>query len=372
VAGKTILIMPSVLFVCLHRPDRSPSQRFRFEQYLTYLESNGYEVQFSYLLNAKDDKLFYAPGHYFSKFLILWKSFWKRVNETFFKKPADIVFVQRECFMLGTAFFERRFARRSKLIFDFDDSIWLQNVSAANKKLGFLKNAGKTRDIISIAHLVIPGNKYLAGYALQFNQHVSIIPTTIDTNQYTPKTITDTNPVVIGWSGSFTTIQHFEFALEPLRQIKSRYGNKVSFVVIGDQNYRNEELGITGKPWVAATELQDLHLLDIGIMPLPDDEWAKGKCGLKGLQYMAAGIPTIMSPVGVNAEIIQDGENGFLAATTEEWVDKLSRLIESVELRKKLSLNGRTTVEEKFSVEANKKKYYEVIRWALNKNLNKK
>lgn len=353
--------MPSILFVCLHRPDRSPSQRFRFEQYLDFLSENGYEVRFSFLLNAKDDKLFYAPGHYFSKFIILWKSFWKRVKEAFIHKPADIVFVQRECFMLGTSWFERRFAKRSKLIFDFDDSIWLQNVSAANKKLSFLKNAGKTKDIISVAHLVIPGNQYLADYALQYNGHVSIIPTTIDTNQYTPKPVADSNPVVIGWSGSFTTIQHFEFALEPLRQIKARYGNKVSFVVIGDGNYRNDELGINGKPWVAATELQDLHLMDIGIMPLPDDEWAKGKCGLKGLQYMAAGIPTIMSPVGVNAEIIRDGENGFLASTTEEWVDKLSRLIDSAELRKKLSISGRKTVEEKYSIEANKHKYLEAM-----------
>lgn len=354
--------MPSVLFVCLHRPDRSPSQRFRFEQYLTFLEANGYEVRFSYLLNAKDDKLFYAPGHYFSKFLILWKSLWKRVRETFFSRPADIVFVQRECFMLGTSLFEKRFARRSQLIFDFDDSIWLQNVSEANKKLGFLKNAGKTKDIIKLADLVIAGNQYLADYASQFNQAVTIIPTTIDTGQYTAKLVADDDgPVVIGWSGSFTTIQHFEFALEPLRRIKAKYGDRVGFMVIGDGSYRNTELGITGQPWVAATELQDLQQIDIGIMPLPDDEWAKGKCGLKGLQYMAAGIPTIMSPVGVNSEIIKDGENGFLASTTDEWVEKLSQLVESVDLRRKLSVNGRRTVEEKYSIEANKLKYLDAF-----------
>lgn len=357
--------MPSVLFVCLHRPDRSPSQRFRFEQYLKFLEANGYEIRFSYLLNAKDDKLFYAPGQYFYKFLILFKAFWKRIKETFSPLPADIVFVQRECFMLGTSFFEKRFARRSKLIFDFDDSIWLQNVSEANRRLGFLKNAGKTKDIIKIADLVIPGNQYLSDYALQFNQHVSIIPTTIDTEQYTAKIMTDADTVIIGWSGSFTTIQHFEYALESLKRIKEKYGDKVGFVVIGDGNYRNEELGITGKPWVAATELKDLHQIDIGIMPLPDDEWAKGKCGLKGLQYMACGIPTIMSPVGVNTEIIQDGENGFLAATTEEWVEKLSLLIESAELRKKFSINGRKTVEEKYSVHANQGKYLEAMRSVL-------
>ncbi len=360
--------MPSILFVCLHRPDRSPSQRFRFEQYINHLNEQGFETKFSFLLNPKDDKKFYTPGNYFNKFIILVKGFAKRVNESFFAKKPDIVFVQRESFMLGTSFFEKRFSKRSKLIFDFDDSIWMQNVSAANKKLGFLKNADKTKDIIKTAHLIIAGNQYLANYALQFNSNVIIIPTTIDTLQYTVKPETVKDKVTIGWSGSFTTIQHFEFALEALKELKRRYENKIDFLVIGDANYRNEELGIKGIGWNAATELADLHGMDIGIMPLPDDEWAKGKCGLKGLQYMAAGIPTIMSPVGVNSEIIKDGENGFLAGTTEEWVEKLSILIDSAELRNKFAINGRKEVENKYSIDANKEKYTAAMQLVLRKN----
>ena len=103
-------------------------------------------------------------------------------------------------------------------------------------------------------------------------------------------------------------------------------------------------------------------MFDIGIMPLPDDEWTRGKCGMKGLQYMAAGIPTVMSPVGLNKEIIQDCENGFLASSKQEWVEKLGRLIESVDLRKKFSINGRETVESKYSVEANRHKYLEALK----------
>lgn len=357
--------MPSILFVCLHRPNRSPSQRFRFEQYINYLNEEGYETKFSFLLNAKDDKRFYAAGNYLNKFIILVKGFTKRMKEAFFSKKPDIVFVQRECFMLGTSFFEKRFSKRSKLIFDFDDSIWLQNVSAANKRLAFLKNADKTKHIIEAAHLVIAGNQYLANYALQYNKNVVIIPTTIDTLQYTLKQDTAKEKVTIGWSGSFTTIQHFEFAIEALLFIKNKYQDKVDFLVIGDANYRNEALGIKGIGWNAATELADLHRMDIGIMPLPDDEWAKGKCGLKGLQYMAAGIPTIMSPVGVNSEIIRDGENGFLASSTAEWVEKLSLLIESVELRKKFALNGRKEVENNYSIEANKGKYKSAMQKVL-------
>ena len=359
--------MPKVLFACLHRPDRSPSQRYRFEQYMNYLEKQGYPSSFSYLLNEHDDKVFYAPGHYFGKGGILLKSVLKRLTEIFFKPLPPVVFVQRECFMLGSAFFEKRFAKRSRLIFDFDDSIWLQQVSEGNKKLAFLKNAGKTKDIIRAAHLVIAGNEYLASYARNYNTQVVIIPSTIDTDKYAVKEVSEKENIVIGWSGSFSTIAHFESAVEALQILKNKYGNRLSFIVIGDPAYYNEPLSIKGMPWNAATEVEDLHRFDIGIMPLPDDEWTRGKCGMKGLQYMAAGIPTVMSPVGVNKEIIQDGENGFLADTTGEWVEKLSRLIESVELRKKFSLNGRKTVEEKYSVIANREKYLDAVKSVMKK-----
>jgi len=163
--------------------------------------------------------------------------------------------------------------------------------------------------------------------------------------------------VGIGRSGSITKIQHFNFAIEALKIIKSKYQEKVEFRVIGDGNYINNELEIQGIPWAKKTELTDLIKFDIGIMPLPDDEWSKGKCGLKGLQYMALGIATIMSPVGVNTAIIQDGENGYLAQTTDEWVSKLSMLIENEALRKMIGDSGRKTVVDKYSVDANKNLY---------------
>jgi glycosyltransferase involved in cell wall biosynthesis len=118
-------------------------------------------------------------------------------------------------------------------------------------------------------------------------------------------------------------------------------------------------------PWRAATELEDLHKIDIGVMPLPDDNWSKGKCGLKALQFMALGIPTICSPVGVNTDIIQDDENGFLAGTEEEWVDKLSRLLRSAELRRRLGDAGRATVEQKYSAATQAPRVYEIFKSVL-------
>lgn len=348
-----------VLFICLHRPDRSPSQRFRFEQYLAYLKQNGFNCNHVFLLNEKDDKIFYSSGKLLSKARILLLSILLLIRHTYFKKYA-IIFVQREAFMLGTSFFEKQMAKRSKLIFDLDDSIWMTQtgeIKSANKFLYFLKNPNKTRDIIQAAQMVFAGNSYIAKYASRFNQNVKIVPTTIDTDEYAFVSKQETETVCIGWSGSVTTIIHFEFVLNALLAIKKKYGNKVTFKVVGSADFVNKELGIVGVPWKKDTELDDFRSMDIGLMPLPDDEWTKGKCALKGLQYMSFGIPCIMSPVGVNSTIIKDGENGFLATTEEEWIDKLSQLIDSFELRKSIGIAGRNTVVKDYSIEAYKTHY---------------
>lgn len=347
-----------VLIITNHRKDRSPGQRFRFEQYLDFLTSNGYEIDFSNLFNEDDDQKLYSKGSIIDKFLIyrkcvkVRKENLKRINDY------DIIFIFREALMTGSIRFEKDFSKsKAKLIYDFDDAIWIPNVSDANKRLEFLKDYSKTGKIIELCDMVFAGNKYLADYASNFNNIVKIVPTTIDTDEYIKQSVVKNEKICIGWSGSKTTIQHFEYAIPFLREIKNKFGNQVEFKVIGDANYVNEELSINGLAWNKQSEIQDLCSFDIGIMPLPDDEWANGKCGLKGLQYMALEIPTIMSPVGVNVEIIQDGENGFLASNEKEWIEKLTFLIESKELRNKIGKSGRQTVFKKYSVEVTKHKY---------------
>ncbi len=353
--------MPKVLYLTVHRPDRSPSQRFRFEQYIAYLKENGFDYHFSWLVNENDDQTFYAPGKIVGKSKILIRGILKRLSETIKANKYDIIFVQRESFMLGTAFFEKLFAKsRAKLIMDFDDSIWLQNVSAGNKKLAWLKNAEKTADIIKYADLIFAGNQYLADYARQFNSNVAIVPTTVDTDEYVKvQTTNDDGKICIGWSGSVTTIQHFEYALPFLRKLKAKYGERLTFKVIGDGNYKNEDLGIRGISWSKADEVRELSSFHIGIMPLPADEWTKGKCGLKGLQYMALEIPTIMANVGVNSQIIKEGQNGFLATTEDEWINKLETLINDPALRDRIGQAGRQTVIDHYSKNAWKSKYLE-------------
>ena len=354
-----------ILFIAPLYKDRSPSQRFRFEQYINFLEDNNWECDYSSLITPEIDKLFYSKGNILKKLVLVIKFFNKRLKDARNAKNYDIVFVQREACFIGITIIEKTFARKSRLIFDFDDSIWLPNVSNANKKFDWLKNGNKIKKIISYSNVVFAGNEYLKQFALNYNDNVKIIPTTIDTEEYKRIPI-ENKKIVIGWSGSVTTIQHFEYALKFLKQIKEKYKDKIEIKVIGDAYYNNEELDITGIAWNKETEIADLSSFDIGIMPLPDDEWAKGKCGLKGLQYMALEIPTIMSPVGVNTEIIKDGENGFLASTEQEWIDKISLLIENEKLREKLGKAGRKTVVEKYSVVANKNKYLSVFNSLLS------
>ena len=356
-----------ILFIAAHRPDRSPSQRFRFEQYIPYLEANGFTCDFSWLITARDDKRFYAPGNLRRKMAILIKSWWKRTRDAWRAPEYDFIFVQREAFMTGSTRFEKKFAKSgAKLIFDFDDAIWNLDTSEANKKFEWLKNPGKTAEIISMSHLVIAGNEYLADYARRHNKNVIIIPTTIDMNEYRSVSSSvvgnsQNEAITIGWSGSLTTIKHFEFAVPFLRELKQKYGDRISIKVIGDGSYVNEELGIQGLPWKKEDEIKELSTFDIGIMPLPDDEWAKGKCGLKGLQYMALGIPTIMSPVGVNTEIISDGVNGMLAGDVSEWVARLERLIEDAALRREMGIESRKTVEKHYSTESWKDHYLTIF-----------
>ncbi len=347
--------MSKILFLTIHRPNRSPSQRFRFEQYLPYLKEKGFDCTHFFLLNEKDDKKFYSKGKIISKLFLVLKSISKLFKLSRTASDYDFIFIQRECFMLGTSYFEKRFSRsRAKLIYDFDDSIWLLDVSNANKAFAWLKNPDKTSKIISVCDTVVGGNEYLGNYAKEFNKNVIVIPTTINTTEYCKKEKQVSDKIRIGWSGSLTTIKHFEHAIPFLCKLKQKFGDNLGFKVIGDPAYVNEALNIKGIGWKSETEVEELLTFDIGIMPLPNDKWAQGKCGLKGLQYMALEIPTIMSPVGVNTEIIKDGENGFLAGTEEEWINKLSDLIESKTLREKIGKAGRETVVEKFSVESQK------------------
>lgn len=361
--------MKKVLIVTAHRLDRAPNQRFRFEQYLSYLKDNGFDCEVSYILDEKADAVFYKSGQFFKKLMIFFKAFTIRRKDVSRAKQFDLIFICREAFLIGTTYFERQFVKSGvPTVFDFDDAIWNLDVSEGNRKLAWLKNPAKTSQIITQVNHVIAGNKYLSDYAKQFNANVTIIPTTLDTNYHRPSELLKVKKevVCIGWTGSLTTVKHFRLAESVLKRIKQKYKDRVTFKVIGDGNYSNEELDIFGVPWSLSREIQDLQDIDIGIMPLPDDEWAKGKCGFKGLCYMSMNVPAIMSPVGINTDIINHGENGFLADTEEEWFEFLCYLLDNPHERERMGANARNTVVDFYSVNSQKTKYLELFKMLTN------
>lgn len=356
--------MASVLILCAHRPKRSPSQRYRFEQYLPFLEENGFTFKFSYLLNEKDDELFYSKGNFLAKVLILIKSVFIRLKDSFQFKKYDIIFIQRETSFLGSSYFEKKaFHSGAYVIFDFDDSIWLADTSPGNKKWEWIKKPEKFYTNVANAHCVIAGNAYLAEKAKPYNKNVVVIPTTVNSDWHVPKTEHRNKKLItIGWSGSISTIKHFELLVPVLIKLQEKYRNKLKFKVIGDKYYKHQTLNVEAIEWKENTEVSELNSLDIGLMPLPDDEWANGKCGLKGLSYMACAVPVVMSAVGVNKDIIQNGENGFLVSTNEEWLTILSDLIENETLRIEVGNKGRETVVKNYCVKAHKHSYLKVFK----------
>lgn len=348
-----------VLIVTPHRPDRSPSQRFRFEQYLLFLSEKNYHFDWSYLVSEKDDKYFYKPGNYFKKGLFFVKCFLIRFKDLLIAHKYDLIFIQREAMFIGTSFFERQLAKRSKLIFDFDDSIFEQDTVGANKLLGWLKNPRKVDHITKAAHLVIVGNEYLAHYAKKWNNNIHIIPTTIDLNHHNVEH-KQSEKVTIGWTGSFSTLPYFENLIPVLEKIKNKYP-QINFKIIADSDKYYPEINTKVTRWNKDTELEELNSIDIGIMPLPDNKWTRGKCGFKGLQYMSINIPCVMAPVGVNNQIVNHGVNGFLASNNNEWLETLSKLIEDKELRTRIGNLGKVTIVENYSTKANQQKYLSVF-----------
>ncbi len=341
-----------ILYIAPHRKGRSPGQRFRFEQFMPFLQENGWSITYSNIVSAKDDAILYTKGRYLLKFLLSVKWMFMRIADLLKARKFDVIIIYREAIFFGNTFFERRLKKSGvPIVFDFDDAIWLNDISEENKNLRWLKNPAKTSRIISLSDLTIVGNQFLSDYATQYSKNVTIIPTCVNPEYHKPIPTKPNNTICIGWTGSSTTLKHFETIIPVLIKIKQKYAEKVSFKVIVDKEYSVSELGLESVVWSKEVEVEELNKIDIGIMPLPNDKWSMGKCGFKGLQYMSLQKPTVMSPVGVNTDIITNGENGFLADTDDEWFDILCKLINSAELRDKIGKAGRETILNKYSLQ---------------------
>jgi glycosyltransferase involved in cell wall biosynthesis len=352
-----------IYFIVPYPHQEAPSQRFRFEQYFDFLKQNGFEIEIFPFISHSTWKALYGKGNIGKKVFGILMSFIRRFFLLFKLQAADFIFIHREASHIGPPIFEWIIAKvlRRKYIYDFDDAIWLPNYSESNAKFHRLKTYWKVDYCMKWAYKVTAGNQYLADYALKFNANVQIIPTTIDTeNHHNIFTNHDSSELVIGWTGTHTTMHYLNELIPILQKLEKKY--RFTFMVISNQSENYPLKSFKFVKWNKETEIQDLAKFNIGVMPLKKDVWSEGKCGFKGLQYMALEIPTLMSPVGVNTTIVQDGINGFLVDSPAEWYATLEKLILNKAERIKIGKAGRERIDSNYSVLSNQEKYLELFR----------
>ena len=337
-------------------PEEGAGCRFRITQFIPYLASVGIEVTLNSLFNAEFFDLVYKPGHYLRKAVTFAGLSVKRLDALRDVSRYDAILLYREIFPIGPAVIERLLGSggRPPIVFDFDDAIFLPSVSDANRLISALKQPGKVATIIRQSAHVVVGNEYLASYARRFSNAVTVIPTCVDTTKFVPGSPGDgakaSRDPVIGWIGSPTTAFYVQRLTEVFQRVRERHPFVLRISGTG------EPIQVPGvvtenAPWSLGDEVRLFNTCDVGVYPLADDEWSKGKCGFKAIEFMACGVPVVASAVGVNREIIQDGVNGFLASTDDEWVDKIGRLLVDRDLGRRLGAAGRRTVEDRYSLQ---------------------
>jgi glycosyltransferase involved in cell wall biosynthesis len=342
--------------------DTAPGQRYRMEQWAPYLGEQGIDLHFESFAGASLMEALYRQGAYARKAWHMARAWLQRLTVARMAADFDVVYLYREAALIGPSWFERLTRRRNpRLLFDFDDAIWLPYVSPRNRYLSYLKTPGKTAAICRMAAAITVGNETLADFARRYNPAVTVVPSTVSLRDYRPRSraLAGGTPV-LGWTGSHSSTQYLRLVSGALQALARR--RPFRLLVIGAEDYRLEGVDVQCRAWKASTEVEDLWPMDIGIMPLFDDPWARGKCAMKAIQYMGVGLPTVVSPVGANREVVRDGVSGFHATSEREWASALERLLRDEDLRRRMGAEGRRLVEAEYSAEVQAPRVAAVVR----------
>jgi glycosyltransferase involved in cell wall biosynthesis len=300
------------------------ASRYRVLQYIPYLKSHGVDTTVSlYPRSLKENTKFFTGLPQY-----------------------DIVFLQRKRFNQPRLRWLRRRAKR--IIYDFDDSVMYRNSKAKDP----VSQTRKRRFIqmIKASDFVIAGNKFLREQVLPINPDVEVISTSIDQERYQTKDYSvPKGRVTIGWIGDHGSIHYLEKMSPIFDRIGERYSH-CELKIVCDIFFDCKKIPVIKKQWKSDEEVEDLQSFDIGLMPLVDDPWSWGKCGLKIIQYQGVGVPVVCTPVGINRDLVEDGVNGFWAKTPEEWEEKISELIDSPPLRERMGREGRRKVISGYTV----------------------
>jgi glycosyltransferase involved in cell wall biosynthesis len=352
----------SILFITPYPSDESPSQRFRFEQYFSLLQRQHYQIKVQSFWTADAWSILYRKGFAWRKFIALFKGIGRRFSTLGQLEQFDFIFIHREALPVGPPIWEWLVSKiaKKKIIYDFDDAIWLPDHQEESMLWRLLRWRSKVGSICKWSYRVSCGNAYLCDYARKFNPDTVYNPTTVDTeNHHNPDLYASgksASQVSIGWTGSHSTLKYLSNVEPVLSSLGSRYTD-LQFIVIADRPPDLNLQNLRFIPWKKQTEIIDLLQIDIGIMPLADDEWAQGKCGFKLLQYHALGIPAVASPAGVNTRIIDHGRSGYICSTQEEWIRALTALIEDRLLRTTMGQTGKGFVHMHYSVASNSENF---------------
>ncbi len=354
-----------VLFVAPH-PVEGPSTRFRISQFLPYLRLNGVEAELRPLFASDEVQLVYAPGQALRKAALTLRAALRRLRDVVDAGAFDLVYILREAFPFGPPWFERALAwRAGRMVFDFDDAIYTPATNYENP-LDRLRVWSKPAELIKRADCVVPGSDVLADYARRFadDARVEVLPTVLDADAFTPDpSARDPEWVTIGWMGTPRNTSYLR-PLRPVFEAVSAAHPRVRFVVVGAEPFHCGSARVTFRDWRLCREIDDLRSFDIGMMPLADDEQARGKCGFKLIEYMAVGAACVASPVGANLAILDVGRTGLFASSTAEWTGALDRLVREADLRRRMGVAGRARVESRYCVKAVAPRLLAVIRRA--------
>lgn len=340
------------------------SSRLRFYQYIEYLEERGIKVSTSSLFS---DEYVSCVGE--SKYKLIFsilKSYFHRFLFLFNMRQYDVIFIQAEIFPKLPALFEWLMSFINvKYIVDYDDAIFHNYDTSRNKSIIsrlFLKN--KIDKVMLYSKLVVVGNDYLGERARKNNKNVLVIPTVVDYKRYIKKSNYDlNNEIVIGWMGSPSTQKYLLILKDVLLNLSNIYNLKI--VLVGPNKKILDDLkglNVHLLSWEEDLESEHINLFDIGVMPLVNDKWEKGKCGYKLIQYMACGVPVIASNVGVNSEIIHKSQSGYICDNENDWHESFIDLIENIDKRISFGNNGRCSVINNYSLQSKKDIMYSMIK----------
>lgn len=320
------------------------SSRYRLMQYLPLFQHAGYQVEVLPLLDDQYTRALYSQGRRPMRTIIA--GYAHRLRQIASVETFDAVICEQEAFPYLPEFFESLLRRRARrLLLDYDDAAYVRY-----EQIPLLRN--KIARLIASADAVVVGNSHLAAWAQPLSRRISVIPTVVDIARYPGRRrLPDRNIVRVVWIGTSITAPVIEPLLPAFEKLQRKHPQVVFRFIGSGSRIRADGLRIEALPWSEESETELLAECDLGIMPLPDTKFTRGKCGLKIIQYMASGLPVIASPVGVNQEIVKHGQNGFLASSLTEWEQTLCRMVEDPELRLTMGQAARQRVESEYTLE---------------------